>query len=116
LRARVFCEEELLRQVPLVIGLIAGVAVSGLAAAQSPDGRSPQPPSVACPPDVKGAPPTVGGPSTPDLSDRLAESKGVICPPANVDPEMRKTPPGGGELKVIPPPGSPGGNPNVEPK
>ena len=111
-----FCEEDHLRRVSLAIGLIASVAASGLAAAQSPDGRSPQPPSVACPPDVKGAPPTVGGPSTPDLSDRLAESKGVICPPANVDPEMRKTPPGGGELKVIPPPGSPGGNPNVEPK
>jgi hypothetical protein len=39
-----------------------------------------------------------------------------MCPPAGVDPEMQKTTPCGGELKVIPPPGSPGGNPNVQPK
>jgi hypothetical protein len=29
---------------------------------------------------------------------------------------MRQTPPEGGALKVIPPPGSPGGNPSVQPK
>jgi hypothetical protein len=50
------------------------------------------------------------------LSDKLAESKGVICPPTGVDPDIRVPPPGGGELRVIPPPGAPGGNPNVQPK
>jgi hypothetical protein len=29
---------------------------------------------------------------------------------------MQVTPPGGGRLKVIPPPGTPGGNQNVQPK
>ena len=50
------------------------------------------------------------------LSDKLARSKGVICPPAGVDRDIHVTPPGGGELKIIPPPGTPGGDPRVEPK
>jgi hypothetical protein len=51
-----------------------------------------------------------------DLSDQLAQSKGVICPPQDIDPNMTAPPPGGGSMPVIPPPGSPGGNPNVQPK
>jgi hypothetical protein len=50
------------------------------------------------------------------LSDKLARSNGVICPPAGVDPEIREPTPPGGPMPVIPPPGSPGGNPNVQPK
>jgi hypothetical protein len=78
-----------------------------------------QPPTLppACPPGVTGDPPTLGGPpSDKPLSDRLADSKGVICPPAGIDPEIRKPPPDGGALRVIPPPGSPGGDPSVQPK
>jgi hypothetical protein len=51
-----------------------------------------------------------------NLSDQLAQSKGVICPPKDVDPQMTAPPPGGGSMPIIPPPGSPGGNPNVQPK
>jgi hypothetical protein len=50
------------------------------------------------------------------LSDKLAQSNGVICPPAGVDPEIHEPAPPGGTMPVIPPPGSPGGNPNVQPK
>ena len=50
------------------------------------------------------------------LSDKLAASNGVICPPPNVDPAMKQPVPPGGPMPVIPPPGSPGGNPNVQPK
>jgi hypothetical protein len=50
------------------------------------------------------------------LSDKLAQSNGVICPPVGVDPEIHEPAPPGGALKVIPPPGSPGGNPDVQPK
>ena len=57
--------------------------------------------------------PTVGKDSERTLSDQLAQSKGVICPPAGVDPQMRQPPPEGGAMRVIPPPGSPGGNPNA---
>jgi hypothetical protein len=64
-------------------------------------------------PDV---PPTNGSASSRPLSDKLAQSKGVICPPAGVDPELERSPPGGGRLKVIPAPGTPGGDQSVEPK
>jgi hypothetical protein len=49
------------------------------------------------------------------LSDKLARTDGVLCPP-NVDPEIRAPTPEGGKTPVIPPPGSPGGDPNVRPK
>src|SRR6476620_224466 len=105
----------------VVIALLIGVGWPGSAAAQSsgntPPARPESPaPQAACPPDVQSSPPTVGGPASPNLSDKLADSKGVICPPAGVDRDINVPPPGGGELKVIPPPGSPGGNPNVQPK
>ena len=51
-----------------------------------------------------------------NLSDRLAQSNGVICPPPHVDPEIKAPTPQGGTMPVIPPPGSPGGNPRVQPK
>ena len=50
------------------------------------------------------------------LGDKLAQSDGVLCPPAGVDPEMPAPAPDGGKTPVIPPPGSPGGDPNVRPK
>ena len=60
---------------------------------------------------------TVGsGETGANLSDKLASSNGVICPPSNVDPDMQKPAPGGGRMKVIPPPGGPGGDQNVVPK
>jgi hypothetical protein len=101
----------------ITLGLLASIAGASLAAAQPGDQRRPDtPPNAACPPDVKGLPPTVGGPASSDLSDRLADSKGVICPPAGVDPQMHVPAPQGGEMNVIPPPGTPGGNRNIEPK
>lgn len=51
-----------------------------------------------------------------NLSDKLARSGGVICPPEHVDPEIKQPTPPGGAMPVIPPPGSPGGDPKVQPK
>ncbi len=51
-----------------------------------------------------------------NLSERLARSDGVICPPSGVDPEIKLPTPETGRMPVIPPPGSPGGDPNVRPK
>ena len=52
-----------------------------------------------------------------ELSEKLARSGGVICPPEHVDPEIKQpTPPTGGSMPVIPPPGSPGGDQSVQPK
>jgi hypothetical protein len=56
-----------------------------------------------------------GGEARQNLSDKLAQSNGVICPP-NVDPGMKAPTPNAGKMPVIPPPGSPGGNPRVQPK
>ena len=50
------------------------------------------------------------------LADKLAKSNGVLCPPSGVDPEIRAPTPDAGKTPVIPPPGSPGGNLNVQPK
>jgi hypothetical protein len=50
------------------------------------------------------------------LGDRLARSDGVLCPPPGVDPQMHAPTPEGGNTPVIPPPGSPGGDPSVRPK
>ena len=51
-----------------------------------------------------------------DLSDRLARSGGVLCPPPYVDPAIKAPTPPGGSMPVIPPPGSPGGDSNIQPK
>ncbi|MGY3529685.1 MULTISPECIES: hypothetical protein [Bradyrhizobium] len=59
---------------------------------------------------------TTTGQGGQPLGDKLAKSDGVLCPPAGIDPEMRAPTPQGGNTPVIPPPGSPGGDPAVRPK
>ena len=49
------------------------------------------------------------------LSDKLARTDGVLCPP-RTDPDIAEKPPAGGAMKVIPPPGTPGNQPEVQPK
>jgi hypothetical protein len=56
------------------------------------------------------------GRSAEPLGDKLAKSDGVLCPPPGVDPEIRAPTPDTGNTPVIPPPGSPGGDPTVRPK
>jgi hypothetical protein len=108
------------------------MASLGAASAQAPPTpatpqaqTAPPPPQRAsdCTPMRPNAPrgsvapdgPTTGQSNEP-LGDKLAKSEGVLCPPAGVDPEMRAPAPDVGNTPVIPPPGSPGGNPNVRPK
>ena len=61
------------------------------------------------------APPS--SPGAGSLSHRLSQSKGVLPPPPTGD-KNTVTPPatGMGRTPVIPPPGTPGGNPQVQPK
>lgn len=54
-------------------------------------------------------------PSRQDLSEKLDKTEGVLCPP-NVDPAIKAPTPDAGKMPVIPPPGAPGGDPNVRPK
>ena len=95
---------------------LAAVASSGIAAAQTTVPSGSDHPGAACPPGSGANAPTVGKDSGRPLGDQLAASKGVICPPAGVDPQMRQPPPEGGTMKVIPPPGSPGGDQSLQPK
>jgi len=102
-------------------GAVFGTVVLGTTAvwAQGAAGDS-----RACAPDVG---PHLSSPDTPvakpdattgsggTLSDKLARSDGVICPP-DVDPDIKAPAPGGGKTPVIPPPGTPGGDPNIQPK
>jgi len=59
-------------------------------------------------------------PSTGEtLSERLHRSDGVIEPPSGIDSGMHvapKDPNAGSNMPVIPPPGSPGGDQNIQPK
>jgi hypothetical protein len=92
---------------------------TGVAAAQTaqpgPGNPNSAAPRAPCTPGTGNG--TVGsGDSSQNLSDKLANSNGVICPPTNVDPEMQKPAPGGGRMKVIPPPGAPGGDQGTVPK
>jgi hypothetical protein len=52
------------------------------------------------------------------LSEQLDRNSGVIHPPAGVDPgiEVPAPNPNPRSTPVIPPPGTPGGNPSVQPK
>jgi hypothetical protein len=51
-----------------------------------------------------------------NLSDHLADSGGVICPPPAVDPAIKAPTPQVGNMPVIKPPGTPGGDQSVQPK
>jgi len=104
------------------------MAASGVAYAQAPPGPATPPAQTAppaperatnCAPMQRGtvAPEgTTTGQRAEPLSDKLARSDGVLCPPAGVDPEIRAPTPDIGNMPVIPPPGSPGGDPTVRPK
>jgi hypothetical protein len=102
------------RTIAALAALIAATAVPASAQVTSPA----HPPSPCAPgerleqKDLKpGTPPA----KDEHLSDKLARTDGVLCPPP-VDPEMVERPRSGGAMKVIPPPGAPGGDPTVRPK
>ena len=92
------------------------LAAAGVVHAQAPP--APQRPSECAPskPGMNAQQGTTIGQSNDALGDKLARSNGVLCPPSGVDPEIRAPTPETDDRPVIPPPGSPGGNPNVDPK
>jgi hypothetical protein len=108
------------------------MAAAGVAGAQAPPGPV-TPPAPTAPPSISLAancapmqtPPRPGavvpegattGQRAEPLGDKLARSDGVLCPPAGIDPEIRAPTPDAGKTPVIPPPGSPGGDPSIRPK
>jgi hypothetical protein len=108
------------------------MALSGVAVAQAPPAPATPPAQTAppapgrannCAPMQQAPHPgtvapegTTTGQRAEPLGDKLARSDGVLCPPAGVDPEIRAPTPDTGNTPVIPPPGSPGGDPNLRPK
>jgi hypothetical protein len=89
----------------------ARFSLSALAATLIVSSAAPVPASAAdsqpCTPQEK---------SNQTLSEKLDQTSGVICPP-DIDPSMKApTPKNGGNMPVIPPPGTPGGDPSVQPK
>jgi len=113
----------------LFAGLL--IAASGAAIGQAPPAPA-TPPQQTAPPSPQHAADCLpadrpGGSATPNgtttgqsrepLGDKLAKSEGVLCPPSGIDPEMHAPAPStDGAMPVIPPPGSPGGDPTVRPK
>jgi hypothetical protein len=95
--------------------------------AQAPPANPPTPaPAQPAPADPKACAPGQrleledGKPKDPStsgrtLSETLARNDGVLCPP-QIDPEIRAPTPQGGTIKVVPPPGTPGGDPSLLPK
>jgi hypothetical protein len=108
------------------------MAAPGVAGAQAPPAPATPPAQTAPPAPQRAAncaamqPPPNAGIAAPDgtttgqraepLGDKLAASDGVLCPPAGVDPEIRAPTADTGNTPVIPPPGSPGGDPTIRPK
>ncbi len=105
-----------MRMSSVIVGTSAAFLASTIAFAQS-EAPAPKAP-LQMPECRRGALPATPGETTGsmDLGDRLARSKGIICPPAGVDPGIAAPPVGGGTMPVIPPPGTPGGDPNIIPK
>jgi hypothetical protein len=108
------------------------LAASGAAIAQAPPAPATPPAQTAhpvpaaatgCAP-MQPVPPrgavspegTTTGQRAEPLGDKLAKSDGVLCPPAGIDPEIHAPTPDAGNTPVIPPPGSPGGDPTIRPK
>lgn len=118
-------------RVPFALAVCAAVAWPAIASAQAP---TKPPASDTEKPAPKGKPSTdpcaqghasVGSgneviapnaKTNDNLSDQLASSGGVICPPPAVDPSIKAPTPEAGRMPVIKPPGSPGGDQSVQPK
>lgn len=100
--------------------------VPALIAAQAPPTSKPRP----APPSQTSrcadpAPPATTGrgdaevpkPDGSNLTEKLAQSNGVLCPPDHGDQAIQAPTPPGGRMPVIKPPGTPGSrDPSVTPK
>jgi|SRR5580704_843939 hypothetical protein len=107
-----------------IAAVVATVATLSIPTAQAQLDRPAVPPPLSQPSDPPACPPGFGnnGPSSNEttggrtLSDQLSKSRGVICPPAGIDPDITVPPISGGRTPVIPPPGTPGGDLSIQPK
>jgi hypothetical protein len=105
-----------MRSISLAAIMLAALGAPFAVAQSQPLAPPLTPPSAAplCERGLPAGPGETTGSIT--LSEQLARSKGVICPPAGVDPGIAAPPVGGGATPVIPPPDTPGGDPGLIPK
>ena len=114
-----------------LLGMAPARPARAQANAPAPAPSPAQPPATgggsATPPERIGPPITGGqgggqeggqGPATPNgsLSRQLQQGNGVIQPPGGIDPQMPVKPPGTAAPAVIPPPGTPQNQPDVQPQ
>lgn len=101
----------------LVAALVLAGTVGGAAIAQDTRNLRPQPlPEVTQPPPAGENAPQPEGSTVPPGED-LSHSGGVLTPPPSADQGVVKPPSEGtGSMPIIRPPGTPGGNPSVQPK
>ena len=89
----------------IAVAVIEFGAIAALAA--DPNGR----------PTTDQPAPLTSPPLSGTTSSDLARSGGVIIPPADVDPQMKRAPSQTADpMPVIPPPGTPGGDSSIKPK
>lgn len=103
----------------VTIGL-RSLVVLGTVLGASPMVAQTLPPPQSDSPAPRGTP-SEQSPGTPDrsnesLSDRLERDEGIIAPPRGIAPDNTIVPDNPGRIRVIPPPGTPQGNPKVQPK
>jgi hypothetical protein len=97
-----------------ITSIVLLMASSTAAPAQTPVPSQPGKPSErSSPQDPRSTGSTCPG---SNLSERLDRCNGVIPPPRGITPDTTIKPPDTGRTPVIPPPGAPGGNPQIEPK
>jgi|SRR5580704_2136060 hypothetical protein len=106
---------------PVLLGALTVAQVQAQAPSGQPN-QAPAPPVLAPRPcaDVAtegrgGNNLSDGGAANQDLSQKLEQGNGVLCPPPTGDPSVQR-PPNVGTTPVIPPPGSPGGDRSIQPK
>ena len=96
-----------------IVACVLGLPAAAVAQSAAPTTNCA--PTVAKPNDPNGL--DTAGRNDKPLTDKLAESGGVLCPPPAVDSDIHVPTPGtGSKMPVVPPPGSPGGDPSVQPK
>jgi len=100
-------------QIRLLFSLLACMTLPCAVGAQN---LQPAPPQQTHP-QLAPADRTPGTPRNTPLSDRLSQQQGTLKPPV-VDPNIQAPVPphAQGTMPVIPPPGTPGGDPTVVPK
>ena len=104
------------------LAAVLSIGLAGAAGAQTPSAPNnpvqPQPRDPNMPSPQNTVPEKVESTgSAGTLSDKLQRSDGVITPPdVGSGMVVRPPVPNPGTTPVIPPPGSPGGNPRLDPK